>query len=221
MRKLFLSLLMCSALGCGDRKIKPYPIHGSSSSISTSNSSSDASSGASGVDFGWPEGPGGVKVGQVVPVFFEWDGVKAGESSPTKLYTVDWYDPGGDKNIDAVLVVSAKYDCQACTKEAKELENKASYWRDASLNIKIITLVFNSPTNGPPDVNSALQWKSMYDLKSVDVGADPGVLFASESAFLTPLNTVVNPRTMEVVEVQEGYTEDYNTLENLAYHNID
>lgn len=210
---------MCSVLGCGDRKIKPYPVHGSSSLSTTSNSSSDTSTAASGHDFSWPEGPSGVGIDQTVPAFFEWDGVRAGESSPTKLYTVDWYDPEGDKNIDAVLVISAKYDCQACTKEAKVLEEKASYWRDSGLNIKIVTLIFNSPTNGPADVSSAIQWKSMYGLNSVDVGADPGILFAYESSFSTPLNTVIDPRNMKIIEVREGYVDNYETLEKLAYQN--
>lgn len=77
----------------------------------------------------------------------------------------------------------------------------------------------NSPTNGPPDVNSAVQWKSMYGLKSVDVGADPDASFATESTFSTPLNTIINPRTMEVIEIKEGYMDSYDTLEQLSYAN--
>jgi len=219
MRKLIAGLVACAMLGCGDRKIKPYPVHGTSSSAASASVSSSSSSGGAIDDFSWPEGPGGVRVGQVVPVFFEWDGLLAGESKPSKLYTVDWYDPDGDKDIDAVLVVSAKYDCQACMKEAKELEGRAEFWRDAGLYIKIVSLVINSPTNGPPDVNSAVQWKSMYGLKSVGVGADPDASFATESTFSTPLNTIINPRTMEVIEIKEGYMDSYDTLEQLSYAN--
>ncbi len=219
MRKLILGLLACSVLGCGDRKIKPYPVHGTSSSNTSTVGVSAASSSASGADYSWPDGPGGVKIDQIVPASFEWDGVKTGESSPTKLYVVDWYDPDGIKNIDAVLVITSKYDCQACVKEAKELESRASFWRDSGLNIKIVALVFNSPTNSPADISSAIQWKSMYSLNSVDVGADPSALFAHKSLFSTPLNTVVDPRTMKVIEVREGYVDSYENLETLAYIN--
>ncbi len=85
--------------------------------------------------------------------------------------------------------------------------------------IKVITLLVNSPTNGAPTLAGALQWKQKYNLVDVFVMADPTYAMVSGNQVGTPQMTLVNPRTMQVTFVQQGYSGEYSKLEALAKQN--
>jgi len=71
--------------------------------------------------------------------------------------------------------------------------------------------LINSDTNGLPNITSALTWKIQYEQSLSCVGIDPQITFAIVSSFSTPLNTIIDPRIMKVVDASEGYTKDYRT----------
>lgn len=167
----------------------------------------------------WSQDNVGYDVSENLPAWLSWNGYPEGIADGSKLTTLpieSWFDPDGGRGIHAILFLTSKYDCDACKKESKELQSRIKAWNAAKKGIKVVVLVINSPTNGFPDAASALQWKSQYALMDASVVVDGSVTFSISSSFATPLRTIVDPRTMKVFEVGEGYTGDYITLEGLA-----
>lgn len=206
--------------GCGpDRDFEDKNIFGSQTIGATSGI---ASSSSGEMMTSWSQDNIGYNVSQDLPAWLSWKGYPEGAPDGSKLTTLpvdQWYDPDGGRGIHAVLFLTSKYDCAACEKESKELQSKIEKWNADGRGIKVVVLVINSPTNGPSDAASALQWKSQYGLAGVTVVVDPTITFAVSSTFATPLRTIVDPRMMKVFEVSEGYTNDYTTLEALANEN--
>lgn len=213
--------LICSLIGflvgCGpDRDFEDKNIFGSQT-VGSTTASGSSSSGESLPK--WSQDNVGYNVSQDLPTWLTWKGYSEGPIDSAKLthLTIDqWHDPDGGFGIHAILFLTSKYDCAACAKESKELQSKVENWNAANKGIKVVVLVINNPNNGPPDPSAALQWKSQYGLKDVSIAIDLAVTFAVGSTFATPLKTIVDPRTMKVFEVTEGYTGDYTTLEALA-----
>ncbi len=85
--------------------------------------------------------------------------------------------------------------------------------------IRVITLMIDAPNDGPPTLAGTQQWKQKYNLIDVDVMSDPNFALVSGAQVGTPQMTIVNPRTMQVIFVQQGFSGDYSKLENLAQQN--
>jgi hypothetical protein len=221
MKKRIIYSFIGVLIGCGpDRSFEDKNIFGSQTSGTFSDVSISASSGGDAPT--WSQDDIGYNVGQSLPVWLSWEGYPEGipdVAKLTKLRIDQLYDPVGVNGINAVLFLTSKYDCSACAKESKQLQSKIEEWNSAGKGIRVVVLVINSPTNSSPDLSSALQWKSQYGLIDAAVGIDPTIVFAVKSTFATPLRTIVDPRTMKVAEVAEGYSDDYSTLEALANEN--
>jgi hypothetical protein len=67
----------------------------------------------------------------------------------------------------------------------------------------------------------AVNWKSNFSLSSVAVAVDPNFSFAPAGQMTVglPVQTVIDPRTMQVVDIQEGSTGNHTMLLNLAQMN--
>ena len=191
----------------------------SSASAATAAASVAASTGSGG-PVTWPSGPYGVDTGKTVPQNLSWEGYDVGNGGATTLHFADWYDPDGSKGIHAILVITSQYGCGPCTQEAKALPSEIAAWQSQGLNIKVLTLIIDDPYGGYPDLQAANQWKTQYGLVDVAVAADPDWAFSGSSSLATPQQSIVNPRTMKVVNVHQGYSSDYSKLENLAASNL-
>ena len=58
---------------------------------------------------------------------------------------------------------------------------------------------------GPPTTAGALLWRNNFGLNSIYVMADPNFSMVPGTSVGTPQGTVVNPRTMQVVLVEEAW----------------
>lgn len=208
---------------CGpNRDFKGKNIYGSQT-VGTSVSTSAGSSSSSGQTLpSWSQDNIGYNLNQELPTWLSWKGFPEGKMTPTdltKMLIDTWFDSDGSKGINAILFLTSKYNCAACAKESSELQAKIESWNLDNKGIKVVVLVINNKSNGFPDLTSTLLWKSQYKLLDATVVSDSNTTFAVSSTFSTPLRTVVDPRTMKVVEVAEGYSGDYSTLENLASEN--
>ena len=222
MKSKFVIGLVGFLVGCGpDRDFEGKNIFGSQTTVGATSATVTTSTASGGSDSAWPQENLGYNIDQTLPDWLAWNGYQEGPITPgwSLLSIQEWYDPDASKSINAILVISSKYDCQACASEAKSLQSKIELWQSQNTGIKVIVLVTNSPTNGPPNTSAALQWKSQYNLIGAAVAVDPNFAFAVSSTFSTPLHTVVNPRNMKVVDVQEGVIDDYSPLEKTAEAN--
>ena len=94
-----------------------------------------------------------------------------------------------------------------------------STWKAQGLNVLWITLLLDDPNEGPPTEVGALQWKQTYNLGDSAVFPDSNFSFVPGNSVGTPQMTVINPRTMEVVFLEEGYSMNYSAIESVANEN--
>ena len=92
-------------------------------------------------------------------------------------------------------------------------------WQTAGHGIAWITLMLDDPGEGAATVAGAKIWRDNWGLDSVTVCADPDYSMVPGSSVGTPQLTLVDPRTMRVLDLQEGYSGDYGLLIDLAQQN--
>lgn len=82
-----------------------------------------------------------------------------------------------------------------------------SEWRAMGLNIVDMTLIIGylAPVMS---IEAARQWRDQFQLVSPYVLWDPNELMFPVTSQGTPTFTVVDPRTMKVVGIQEGFSPD-------------
>ena len=214
MKKLFAYISLGILVGCGpNRDFEDKNIFGSQTV---------SSSAVGGVENqGWPEGKQGVGLLEIIPEDMTWEGYKKNQQTEleTIISTSDWYDPTGEKHINAVLVITTKYGCDLCLEQAGSLQDKISVWDDEGKNIKVVFLITNDEEDGSPTPKTALNWKSDNYLIGADVAVDPLSLMLPGPVWAMPYHTIVDPRTMIVLANQQGTIDNYDQLEILASSN--
>jgi hypothetical protein len=174
-------------------------------------------SGGAPVTCSYPAGPYGVNQGHTLSSSLSWQGYRAQSDAVATVSVQDYFDCDGSRGIDAVLFTTEQWYCSACQMEAQDLANLAPQW--ASLGIQVVVLLITGPNDEPATPDDAWQWKTVNGLASVTVLADPNWLLTPGSSVGTPLETVVDPRTMTVTYLQEGYYGDFPELLALAQQN--
>jgi hypothetical protein len=93
-------------------------------------------------------------------------------------------------------------------------------WSSQGLGIEWMTLLLDDPNEGPATTAGALAWKNNFGHTQSYVCADPNFSMVPGSSVGTPQLTIINPRTMVVVDLQEGYSGNYSLLTQLAQQNM-
>jgi thiol-disulfide isomerase/thioredoxin len=158
----------------------------------------------------YPEGTTGTGPGQLVEAGFNWQGYAPGQQASTTISMSDFFDCDGSKGINALIFdVSATW-CAACQSEATDLPKLAAQYE--ALGIKHITLMVQDTGNVPATLATATDWRTKYGLTGLYVAADPGFSFqpsGSSGSVSLPMTVVVDPRTMKIVKVGQGYVAAY------------
>ena len=215
--KKFLFCCLAMLPACGpDRSFEGKNIYGSAVSVTASSSTGI-------VEDLWPSGEPGVGLSQVIPESLVWKGYaeeyQGADDEPVDLTVRSWYDPVGDLGIDAVLVITAKHECDLCSSEAAALQGLISSWHLQGRMIKVVTLLVDAADDKVVTPQTALNWKMEYQQLLSSVGVDPLMMMLPEQFFGWPYHTIVDPRTMSVVGIQSGIIDDYKMLEALADSN--
>ncbi len=161
----------------------------------------------------------GIAAGDQVPVL-HWQGYEASATTLSTVLSEDFHDCDGKKGINAVLVDTSAVWCGPCQTAASRIHDELQgSW--ANMGIRVLTLVAQDGFGDPATPETALSWRSRFQLDDTAVGADPAFSFApaTEQTIGLPIEVVVDPRTMQIVDRQEGYTGDYSTLTDLASQN--
>lgn len=69
-----------------------------------------------------------------------------------------------------------------------------------------MTLLIDDPDEGASTMEGPVLWKQQFGLSSIFIASDPQFLLVPGSSVGTPQQTVVDPRTMRVVLLQEGWS---------------
>jgi hypothetical protein len=178
-------------------------------------SGSGAGSGPS-IHCAWPHDQPGVEEGMTLPESLRWDGFPEGEeSTATSIGVESLYDCDGSRGIHAVAVINAQYNCSGCYQEAGELQAKMEM-RWLPMGIKVLTLIVDGPQDGSVAVEDARVWRDTFELEDVAVAIDPDISMVTGDEVITPFIMVIDPRTMRVVWLHEGFPGPDDVIEDLA-----
>ena len=89
-------------------------------------------------------------------------------------------------------------------------------WENEGLRIAWVALLLDNQNEGNPTVEGALNWRDQFNLHAFYVVADPSFSMVPGSSVGTPQLSLVDPRTMKVVDLQEGASGNFSKLTNLA-----
>lgn len=166
----------------------------------------------------YPTGQTGVAEGKVLRKTLQWQGFLEGSTQQTTIKVEDYLDCDGTKGINALLLTTGALWCGNCNQEASEFDrNMANKWE--AMGIKILSLIIEDSYSNPATIANAQQWRSKHGGQRFAVGVDPAFSFAQWGENGLPTQLVVDPRTMQIVYRQEGYSPSYPSLEGLAQRN--
>jgi len=157
----------------------------------------------------YPAGPYGTSVGMVVNPGLSWQGYLPNATSVSTIAPNDLYDCDGSKGIDAIIFDASAAWCAACQSQAANTPQLFQQY-DA-LDIRVVALIVQDQNSAPATTATAEAWKTQYGLTDITVAADPAFSFAppDESSVSLPVTIVVDPRSMKIMAVNQGYVAAY------------
>ena len=76
--------------------------------------------------------------------------------------------------------------------------------------VTVVSVLLDNPNNSqPPQISAADTWKQNFGITSAYVGIDPSFQLVPGNSVGTPQITIVDPRDMTVVLLQEGWGGQY------------
>lgn len=164
----------------------------------------------------YPAGPYGTGVGATLEdySFLGWHDPVAAGYDETKLEQVslsEYYDPDGTKGIKLIWINASAVWCSVCRTEMKDIKNNGVRAAFAPKGVQLLGTLFEDARSGPAKPKDLRSW-GMLPAHSIDfpLVLDPGfklgTFFTSDA---TPLNMLVDARTMKVVSATMGYSLDY------------
>jgi hypothetical protein len=165
----------------------------------------------------YPAGPYGTKKGSVIDnfAFLGWRAPRLADYDPGALETIhlsDFYNPNGTKSDVVLLVINASAVwCTVCRAEYEHMHDQGIYDRYRARGVEILGTLFEDKNGGPSRPQDLSAWASHPSHQVefpfvLDPGNKLGVFFTSDA---TPLNLVIDTRTMVVVDAVMGYSLDY------------
>ena len=159
----------------------------------------------------YPAGPYGSQLGSIIAdhTFLGWrDPVAAGfdASRLEEVRLSDYYDPGGTQTELIVVNASAVW-CPACRSEMAEIDQRGLALRYRSSKVVLFGTLFEDNNTRPATPADLALWGSQLGFVvdfplTLDPGLKLGPYFADAA---TPLNLIIDARTMEILQVYMGY----------------
>lgn len=188
----------------------------STTTTTTTTSTTTSTSSGGPVDCDYPDGGFGVNAGNYVQGNLAWQGYTEGSGQTTTLSIQDYFDCDGSKGINALLIINSAEWCGVCQEEATDLPSHAASF--ASKGIRVLTLMVENNSGAPATTATATSWRSYFGLEDFATAADPNFTFAGFGSVGLPLQILVDPRTMKIVDRTEGFG-DYSAVTQLASQN--
>jgi len=164
----------------------------------------------------YPVGPYGTGVGSTLQnfAFLGWHDPVAANYDASNLEQVqlsEYYDPDGSKGIKLIWINASAVWCSVCRAEMKDIKNNAVHATFAPKGVQMIVTLFEDNKSGPAKPSDLHNWGSLPEHSIdfpllLDPGFKLGEFFTSDA---TPLNMLVDARTMKVVDATMGYSQDY------------
>lgn len=165
----------------------------------------------------YPPGPYGHGVGAVIEnlEFLGWRDPAAVNYDSTQLTPIklgDYYDPNGTQTEIIVLNAAAVW-CTVCQAEMRDMHNDGTYKSFLARKAQVFGTLFQDAAGDPAQPQDLTIWGANAARQIpfplvLDPALKMGIYFASDA---TPLNLVIDARTMRILDVMMGYDATPNT----------
>ena len=158
----------------------------------------------------YPAPPYGTTPSSVVEnfAFLGWRAPQAVNFEETAFERVslsDFHDPDGSKGIKLIILNGSAVWCGVCNYEADEINRTNKYAEYKARGVEFVWSLFEDARGGPATPEDLANWASVYEVDFPMV-LDPALkLGAFFNADATPLNLLIDARTMRIVDKLLGY----------------
>ncbi len=173
------------------------------------------------VPFAYPAPPYGVRTGAILEnlEFLGWHDPMAAGFDLNAAQTVslaDFYDPDGQKGIELLMINAVAVWCGVCRTEYADIRSDGIYAEYAPRGLEVLGILFEDNEGGPADYTDLINWSNSYQVNFpfvLDPGFKTGVYFDRSA---TPMNMLVDARTMQILSVMTGYNPQvYEVIDGL------
>jgi AhpC/TSA family protein len=233
MKLPFVTVLVaasCSLFGCSSSPLEGLPANetgagpsavpaGSGGTNAGAGPSANAGAGVAGPTSTWapyPAGPYGTSRGATIEnlSFLGWSHPDLAGYEPSKFEVVrlsDFYDPDGHTGIKLLAINASAVWCSVCRAEYAEMNATQIYDTLRPLGVEILGALFEDNAFYPAQPQDLKNWGklSAHSVKFplvLDPGFKLGTYFDSDA---TPLNMLIDVRTMTIVQITMGYSASY------------
>jgi hypothetical protein len=164
----------------------------------------------------YPAGPYGTGVHATLEdfAFLGWHDPVASQYDVSKLEQVrlsEFYNPDGRTDLKLIWINASAVWCSVCRAEMADIKNNGVRAAFAPKGVQLIVTLFEDNQSGPAKPSDLHNWgiaaaHSIDFPLLLDPGFKLGAFFTSDA---TPLNMLVDARTMKVVDATMGYSADY------------
>lgn len=164
----------------------------------------------------YPSGPYGVGVGSVIEdfAFLGWRDPVASAYDVERLEEIrlsEFYNPEGTVNdLKLIWINASAVWCTVCRAELKDIDTQDIQASRRSKGLLMIETLFEDNDSLPAKPEHLSKWGTAFNIDFpllVDPGFKLGTFFSSDA---TPLNLLVDARTMRIVDATMGYSgSDY------------
>lgn len=160
----------------------------------------------------YPDAPYGTTEGAIIEdlEFFGWKDPVAAEFDVAKGSTVrlsEFYNPDAPagQGTEFIMLNAVTVWCGVCRTEYQHLKDQGTYAAFAPRGLEIVGVLFEDNNGDPSTYADLTNWTRNYSVKFPflnDPGFKTGVYFDKSA---TPMNMLIDARTMEIVLVMTGY----------------
>jgi AhpC/TSA family len=164
----------------------------------------------------YPAGPYGTGRGAHIAnlTFLGWKHPDAAAYDPKRFETVrlsDFYDPEGTSGIKLLAINASAVWCSVCRSEYEDMNTNDTYATYRAKGVEFLGTLFEDNSYYPAQPADLKTWGSVstHAVKFplvLDPSFKMGAYFDSDA---TPLNMLVDVRTMTIVSVTMGYSTTY------------
>jgi hypothetical protein len=164
----------------------------------------------------YPAGPYGTTRGAIIQnlEFLGWKDPVASNydaASMEKVRLSDFYNPDGRSDVKLLAVNASAVWCSVCRSEYEDMNANGTYATYRAEGVEMLGTLFEDSSYFPAQPSDLTRWGqvSNHAVKFplvIDPGFKMGAYFDSDA---TPLNMVIDVRTMTIVMVTMGYSTTY------------
>ncbi|HET7541931.1 MAG TPA: hypothetical protein VFK05_18785 [Polyangiaceae bacterium] len=162
----------------------------------------------------YPAGPYGTSRGAIIEnlSFLGWKRPDLSGYDTSKFETIklsDFYDPDGRTGVKLLAINASAVWCSVCRREYLEMKSNDTYATLRPLGLEILGTLFEDNASFPAQPSDLKTWSgpSTFAVKfpmALDPGFKLGAYFDSDA---TPLNMLIDVRTMTIVQITMGISD--------------